>query len=156
MQQTGLGGSRAFLQGLDNQTYHTDSTNITDSKDKQATLSQVALESCNYYGIYPSIYQTATRAIGNTVPASYNLTLGLSVFNPVGNYYPGAIYTHRAAGSTDISGSFLALGLTRTPDVRIAGLSLLSYYHPRVYASEYNATGTSRVAVLQLGMAGGN
>jgi hypothetical protein len=156
MQQTGPGGSRGFLQGLDNQAYHTDSTNITDSKDKQAALSQTAIESCNYYGIYPSTYQTATRALGNTILPSYNLTLGLNIFNPVGNYYPGAIYNHKATGSANITGSFLALGLTRTPDVRIAGLSLLSYYHPRVYASEYNATGTSRVAVLQLGMAGGN
>jgi len=80
--------------------------------------------------------------------------MGLSIFNPVGNYYPGAIYNHVAAGSTNITGSLLALGLTRTPDVRVTGLSLLSYYHPRLYASEYSTHGTSRVVILQLGLVG--
>jgi hypothetical protein len=155
MQMTGQGGARAFLQGLDKQTYYSDTNNITDSKDKQATFTPTTNDACNYYGIYPSAYQTATRALGNTILQSYNLTIGLRVFNAVGNYNPGAIYNHVAAGSPNITGSFLALGLTRTPDVRVTGLSLLSYYQPRVYASEYNATGTSRVAVLQLGMVGG-
>jgi hypothetical protein len=80
--------------------------------------------------------------------------VGLNIFNPSGDYLAGAIYNHYATGQTSITGSFLALGLTRTPDVRVTTLSLLSYYQPRVYASEYTATGTSRLVVLQLGMAG--
>ena len=153
MQQTGGGGSIAFLRGLDNQSYSSTGTAVSDSATRQSTLSQTAIEACNYYGIYPSVSQTSTRALSNTILSTYHLSIGVNVLNPISNYYPGTFYTH---GTNTITGSFLALGLTRTPDIRITGLSLLSYYHPRVYASEYNATGTSRIAVLQLGMAGGN
>jgi hypothetical protein len=111
------------------------------------------LEACNYYGIYPSQSQTSTRAISGTIQTTYHLSIGVNVLNPISGYYPGTLYTH---GTTTISGSLLALGLTRTPDVRITALSLLSYYHPRVYASEYTASGTSRLVVLQLGLAGGS
>ena len=155
MQNIGALGSRAFLQGLNSQTYNkNDNGGITNSIG-QVTFTQKVLDLCNYYGIYPSPYQTSTRALSNTTLSGYNLRVGLNIFNPSGDYLAGAIYNHFATGSTNITGSFLALGLTRTPDVRVTAVSLLSYYQPRVYASEYNATGTSRVAVLQLGMAGG-
>jgi hypothetical protein len=154
MQLISTGGCRAFLQGLDNQAYRpSDTTNVTDSKDKQVTLSQSAIDSCNYYGIYPSSYQTATRALGNTIVSQYNLNIGLNVFNPSGNYLPGTLYTHGTGGS--LTGSFLSLGLTRTPDVRITGISLLSYYQPKLYPSEYTATNATRLVVLQLGLVGG-
>jgi hypothetical protein len=154
MTQTGGGGSIAFLRGLDNQTYSASGTAVTDSATRTGvTLTQTAIEACNYYGIYPASTQTSTRALSSAILATYHLSIGVNVLNPVSNYYPGTIYTH---GTTNITGSFLALGLTRTPDIRVTGLGLLSFYHPRVYASEYNATGTSRVAVLQLGLAGGN
>ena len=156
MQMTGTGGSRAFLEGINNQTYVSNTNAITDSASRQVTLTQGVADLCNYYGIYPSTYQTSTRALSNSTLSGYNLKVGLNVFNPAGDYLAGAIYNHYATGSKNITGSLLALGLTRTPDVRVTGLSLLSYYQPRVFASEYNATGTSRVAVLQLGMAGGN
>jgi hypothetical protein len=156
MKMTAGGGSRAFLEGLNNQTYSYNANAVTDSASRQVTFAQNVLDLCNYYGIYPSPYQTSTRALSNSTLAAYNLKIGLNIFNPAGDYLAGAIYNHYATGSTSITGSLLALGLTRTPDVRVTGLSLLSYYRPRVFASEYNATGTSRVAVLQLGMAGGN
>ena len=154
MQQTGGSGSIAFLRGLDNQPYSTSGTAVTDSANRQATLTQTASDACNYYGIYPSTYQTSTRALSNSILQSYNLTIGLNVFNPVGTYNPGSIYNHMSTGSTDITGSLLALGLTRTPDVRVTGLSLLSYFHPRLYASEYTTEGTSRIVILQLGLVG--
>jgi hypothetical protein len=154
MQQTGGSGSIAFLRGLDNQPYSTSGTAVTDSATRQATLTQTAVTACNYYGIYPSTYQTSTRALSNSILQSYNLAIGLNVFNPVGTYNPGAIYNHKSTGSTDITGSLLALGLTRTPDVRVTGLSLLAYYQPRLYASEYTAQGTSRLVILQLGLVG--
>jgi hypothetical protein len=65
------------------------------------------------------------------------------------------MYNHKSPGSTDITGSLLALGLTRTPDVRLAALSLLSFYQPQLYRSEYTAYGTSRLVILQLGLIGG-
>ena len=154
MQQTAGSGSIAFLRGLDNQPYSTSGTAVSDSATRQATLTQTAISACNYYGIYPSTYQTSTRALSNAILQSYNLTIGLNVFNPVGTYNPGAIYNHKSTGSTDITGSLLALGLTRTPDVRVTGLSLLAYYQPRLYASEYTAQGTSRLVILQLGLVG--
>jgi hypothetical protein len=152
MQLTGGVGSIAFLKGLDNQTYDTTGNAVTDSVTRQVTLTQTAIDACNYYGIYPSSSQTSTRALSNSIITTYHLSEGLNVFNQVSGYNPGTIYTH---GTTNITGSFLALGLTRTPDVRVTALSLLSYYHPRLYRSEYTASGTSRVIILQLGLLGG-
>ncbi len=153
MQQTGGGGSIAFLRGLDNQAYSTIGTGVAESTTRTVTLTEDALDACNYYGIYPSETQTSTRAISGSILTTYHLSVGMNVLEPVSGYYPGTLYTH---GTTSVSGSFLALGLTRTPDVRMTALSLLSYYHPRVYASEYTATNTSRLVVLQLGLAGDN
>jgi len=151
--QIGSAGINAFLQGLDNKTYLNSGTGIT-SNVGVVTFTNQTKDFCNYYGIYPSTYQTSTRALSNSIIQSYHLTMGFNIFNPVGNYYPGAIYNHVAAGSTNITGSILALGLTRSPDVRVTGLSLLSYYHPRLYASEYTTNGTSRIVILQLGLVG--
>jgi hypothetical protein len=154
MNQTYQGGIRAFIQGLDNQTYTYDERDI--AKDVgTVTLTQTAIDSCNYYGVYPSTYQTSTRALSNSTLAGYNLKVGLNVFNPSGDYLSGAIYNHVSSGTSTVTGSLLALGLTRTPDVRVTALSLLSYYRPRLYRSEYTASGTSRVIILQLGLLGG-
>jgi hypothetical protein len=147
-------GVRAFLQGLDNQTYTSDSNGVT-SDVGLVTLTSQAIDACNYYGIYPSSYQTSTRAMSNSILTSYNLTIGLNIFNPSGSNYPGTIYKHIASGSTSTTGSFFALGLTRMPDVRVTALGLLSYYHPRLYRSEYTASNSSRVIILQLGLLGG-
>ena len=154
MQMTGTGGSRAFLEGINNQTYVSNTNAITDSADRQVTFTQNVTDLSNYYGIYPSTYQTSTRALSNSTLAGYNLKVGLNIFNPSGDYLAGAIYNHYATGSSNITGSLLALGLTRTPDVRVSGLSLLSYFQPRLYASEYTAQGTSRLVILQLGLVG--
>jgi hypothetical protein len=155
MRMTAQGGVRAFLQGLDNQPYVYDSSGVC-SDVGVVTLTSDAQYYCNYYGIYPSEYQTSTRALSNSILSSYNLTVGLYMFNQVGNYIPGAIYRHVFYGSTTTTGTFLALGLTRTPDIRLTGLSLLSYYHPRLYRSEYSTYGTSRLVVLQLALVGGS
>ena len=154
MKCVGQAGLNAFLQGLDNQTYHYDDSSATSSVGV-VTLTQDSLNYCNYYGIYPSSYQTSTRALNASILQNYNLSVGFQVFNQVGNYLPGAVYRHVFTGSTNTTGSFLALGLTRTPDIRVTGLSLLSYYQPRLYASDYSAHGTSRLVVLQLGLVGG-
>jgi hypothetical protein len=153
MKKTGQGGSRAFLQGLANQTYLYDDSGVASDVGVVTLTSQI-IDSSNYYGIYPSSYQTSTRALSNSILQSYNLTLGINIFNPVGSNNPGAVYNHKSTGSTNIMGSFLALGLTRTPDVRVTCLSLLSYYQPRLYASEFTAHGTSRLVILQLGLVG--
>jgi hypothetical protein len=154
MKMTSTGGSRAFLAGLNNQAYSYNDNAISDSVSRQVAFTQNVADLCNYYGVYPSTYQTSTRALSNTTLSSYNLKVGLNIFNPSGDYLAGAIYNHYATGSTNITGSLLALGLTRTPDVRVTGLSLLSYYQPRLYASEYTAAGSSRIVILQLGLVG--
>jgi hypothetical protein len=153
MKLVGQAGVNAFLQGLDN---HEVPDQGLCSDVGVVTLTQSTIDSCNYYGIYPSSYQTSTRALSTSILADYNLTVGLPVFNQVGNYLPAALYNHKTSGSPDITGSFLAIGLTRTPDVRITAISLLAYYHPRLYASDYTVEGTSRLVVLQLGLAGGS
>jgi hypothetical protein len=152
MNQTYQGGVRAFLQGLDNQSYRYDPSGAI-SDVGVVTLNQTVANLCNYYGIYPSSYQTSTRAL--SILSGYNVSVGLYVFNPVGNYLPGAVYNHVFSGSSNITGSLLALGLTRTPDIRLTALSLLSYYQPRLYASDYSVYGTSRLVVLQVGLVGG-
>ncbi|MBN1358232.1 hypothetical protein JW988_05635 [Candidatus Bathyarchaeota archaeon] len=153
MRMTAQGGVRAFLQGLDNQAYVYNSNGVT-SDVGVVTLTSEAMYCCNYYGIYPSEYQTSTRALSNSILSTYDLEVGLYVFNPVGNYIPGAIYRHVNSGSTSTTGTFLALGLTRTPDIRLTCLSLLTYYQPRLYRSEYTSYGTSRLIILQLGFVG--
>ncbi len=77
MQQTGTGGSKAFLRGLDSQSYDTSGTDITDSTSRQVVLSQAAIDASNYYGIYPSVNQTSTRAITTSILNTYHLRLGL-------------------------------------------------------------------------------
>jgi hypothetical protein len=149
-------GMNAFLQGLDNRNYNNDPTDIK-SEVGVVSLSSQVLDSCNYYGIYPFPNQTSTRALRNSTLSSYNLYPALQIFNSVNVggtvYNPGALYNHRSG--TRIEGSLLALGLTRTPDIRLTALGLLSYYKPRLYRSEYTATNTSRLVVLQLGLLGG-
>ena len=154
MQNTGPGGSRAFLAGLNSQTYVYENNGITDAANRQVTLTQNVVELSNYYGIYPSISQTSTRALNSEILSDYNLQVGLNIFNPAGDYLAGAVYNHYATGSENITGSFLALGLTRTPDVRVTSLGVLSYFAPRLYAAEYSAAGSSRFVLLQLGLVG--
>jgi len=153
MKQIGQPGINAFLRGIDGQTYQNNNTGIT-SDVGVVTFTNQGVDSCNYYGIYPSSYQTSTRALSNSILQNYHLTIGLNIFNPVGSYNPGSIYNHVVSGSTNITGSLLALGLTRTPDIRVTCLSLLSYFQPRLYASEYTAEGTSRIVILKLGLVG--
>jgi len=154
----GAAGMNAFLQGLDNQTYASNSTWITGSLSGVKYLTSEALEDCNYYGIYPSPYQTFTRALPSYITGVYHLNVTTHIFNPDGSYYPGSVYRHNTVqgGTAAFQGGFLALGVTRTPDIRVTAVGLLSDYKPRIYRSEYSAYGTSRVAVLQLGLAGGS
>jgi hypothetical protein len=148
-------GLRAFLQGLDNKPYSY-STSSTGNPGL-VYLSQEAIYYCNYYGIYPSPYQTSTRALPELMLSTYNLpeSFRTYIFDKKDNLIPGAIYRHVAAGDNKVTGSFFALGLTRTPDIRLTGLGLLCAFKPRLYRSEYTASGTSRLVVLQLGQVGG-
>ncbi len=150
----GQAGVRAFLQGLDGQNYLYDNSSLIPDTGFIATLSQQVLECCNYYGIYPSPYQTSTRALKDSILTEYHLTIGLKIFDSVTvsgtTYNPGALYNHVSK-----NGSLLALGLTRTPDIRLTALGLLSYYKPRRYPLEYTARNATRLVVLQLGLVGG-
>jgi hypothetical protein len=155
MNAVGAGGLNAFLKGLNNESYSYDGTWITGDTNDDSRLATVPLTSdsiyyCNYYGIYPSTTQTATRALPSSIVGRYNLDVSTYIFEPVGTWLAGAIFRHNSG-----QGSFLALGLTRTPDIRITALGLLSDFKPRLYRSEYTAYGTSRLVVLQLGLVGG-
>ncbi len=126
--------SRAFLQGLNSQTYNKNDNGAIIDSDHSANwlpghIQQTVNDLSNYYGIYPPSYQTSTERYPIQYLASYNLRVGFNIFNPYTynsvTYLAGAIYNHYATGSSNITGSLLALGLTRTPDVRVTGLSLL-------------------------------
>jgi len=148
MKKVGPAGLTAFLQGIDGQNYTYNNNAITNSPGA-VYLSSDASYYCNYYGIYPSPYQTSTRALPDSILTAYHLSVTSYIFNKVSTWIPGAVYRNT------YQGSFLALGLTRTPDIRLTGLGLLCTYKPRLYRSEYTANGTSRLVVLQLGQAGG-
>ena len=152
----GNAGLNAFLQGLDNRASYVPGSSST-SNPGTVYLSSKVVANTNYYGIYPSQYQTSTRALPTSNIATYNLDVTTYVFNPVGSSIPAAVYRHKVTidGITQYQGGFYAIGLTRTPDIRITALGLLSDYHPRLYASEYTAEGTSRLVILQLSLVGG-
>jgi hypothetical protein len=140
-------GLNAFLRGIDNQSYSYDNTWIT-GEPGIVYLSSQASYYCNYYGIYPSPYQTATRALPDSILSTYHLSQTFAIFNKVSNWMAGSVYKN--AGS----GSFIALGLTRSMDIRLTSLGLLCAYKPRLFRSDYTVNGTSRLVVLQLGQAG--
>ncbi len=149
MKDVQAAGLNSFLKGLDNQTYVYNNNWITAELAGSVYLSSEAIYYCNYYGIYPSYYQTASRALPSSITSTYSLNVSNYIFNPSGGYLAGAVYTHAP------SGAFLALGLTRTPDIRLTAIGLLDYYRPRLYRSEYTSTGTSKLVILQLGQMGG-
>jgi hypothetical protein len=153
MSQVGNAGLNAFLQGLDDRSSYNYGSSSTSSPGV-VYLSSAVVDSSNYYGIYPSPYQTSTRSLPTSYTSEYDLDVTTYVFNPVGGSIPAAIYRHRGTGNS-YQGGFYAIGLTRTPDIRLTALGLLNDYHPRLYRSEYTANGTSRIAVLQLGFVGG-
>ena len=152
MSQVGDRGLNAFLQGLDNRSPYVYGSSSTSSPGV-VYLSNEVIESSNYYGIYPSPYQTSTRALPASYASEYHLDITTNVFNSGGSI-PAAVYRHTEA-SGDYQGGFYAIGLTRTPDIRLTALGLLTDYRPRLYRSEYTANGTSRIVILQLGLVGG-
>jgi hypothetical protein len=156
MRQTSNPGLNAFLQGLDNRSSYTPGSSSTGSPGV-VYLSSQAIDSSNYYGIYPSPYQTSTRALPTSITTDYHLDVTTYVFNPVSGSIPAAVYRHKVTigGTTQHQGGFYAIGLTRTPDIRLTALGLLADYKPRLYRSEYTANGTSRIVILQLGLVGG-
>jgi hypothetical protein len=165
MKSVGAPGMNSFLSGLNGETYTTDSIGwITLGGGSNpakviVTLAASAADFTNYYGVYPFSTQTATRAVPSTIQSRYNLTAVSYVFNPKDDsgktWLAGATFVHNSSNG-DITGKFVPIGLTRSADIRITALAILSYYQPRLYRSEYTVYGTSRLAVLQLGPAGGS
>jgi hypothetical protein len=51
-------------------------------------------------------------------------------------------------------GSFMSLGLARTPNLKVAMLGILAQYKPSIYRADFTVKGTTRVIVLQLGQIG--
>jgi hypothetical protein len=150
MNMTSSYGLEAFLEGLNDQGYSY-ATSTTYSIPGLVNLTPSALDYCNYYGIYPSRNQTSTRAL--SINNTFGLTATSIVFNPATvsgtKCLAAATYTHKGGGA------FTAIGLTRIPDIRIAVLALLMYYHPALYASASTASSSTRLVVLQLGLQGG-
>ncbi|MGB8780199.1 MAG: hypothetical protein WCD81_06070 [Candidatus Bathyarchaeia archaeon] len=152
MVMVGSNGLGSFLEGLSNKSY-TYANSDTNETATVVSLSNVAQYYSNYYGIYPSSQQTSTRAMDLSILGTYQLTVTTYILNPWGNWSAGAVYRHIISGN--VTGSFMSLGLARTPDIRLTALGLLSDYKPTLFPSQYGASGTSRLVVLQLGEAGG-
>jgi hypothetical protein len=156
-------GLNAFLEGLDNQPYNYNPAWITGSPG-MVYLSSEAQSLSNYYGFYPSDYQTSTRALPTSITNQFNLTVSTYLFNTTfagGQYNPGAVYRHHwtmkvnGVNITNNQGGFFALGMTRIPDIRLAALGILCDYQPLRFSSLYTAAGNNRLLVLQLGTVGG-
>jgi len=160
MVHVGRPGLQAFLQGLGDKTYSYG--NSRTGNPGVVYFTSRATYYSNYYGIYPSSYQTSTRALSSSILATYDLDVNKQygyVFQQSGEWIAGATYSH--IGSDEkIHGAFTAIGLTRTPDIRVTALALLMYYHPILYKSEFTLrTGerpTQRLVVMQLGQQGGS
>lgn len=150
--QVGSAGRTAFLQGLDNQTYSYNTTSGV-GPGRVVNLTSKAQDYCNYYGLYPNPSQTASRSMPLSVVNDYHMTIAFQMFDTYvdgsSSYVPGALF------SNSVSGSLLALGLTRTPDVRLTALGLLGYYKPLRYPIEQNTSNSSRLVILSVGRMGG-
>lgn len=148
--KVGSAGRTAFLQGLDNQSYFF-RTDSGVGPGEIVTLTSEAQYCCNYYGLYPNPSQTASRSTPLSVRSDYNLTIAFQMFNitPNSSYVGGALFKN------SVSGSLLALGLTRTPDVRLTALGLLGYYKPSLYPTEQTTSSSSRLVILSVGRMGG-
>jgi len=149
MEDVRTSGINAFLQGLDNRPYSYDTTGIAAGVGV-VEFTPEALDSCNYYGIFPSPYQTASRALTQSIETDYNLQRCATIFNLKNSRVPAATFKHQ-----DGNGALMAIGLTRIPDIRITAIGLLMYYNPIIYRTEFGASGTSRLVTLQLGQQGG-
>lgn len=164
MVQVSKPGLRAFLMGLDGQSYTSPPGNSQTESPGVVYFTSWARYYSNYYGIYPSQYQTSTRALSDTILSTYHLTVDSAngyVFQKAGEWIAAATYNHRDPYPNGvIHGSLTAIGLTRIPDIRITVLALLMYYHPVLYKSEFTITSgerpTQRLVVLQLSQQGGN
>ena len=149
MKQVGPAGLNAFIRGL------TGETSVGSDIMKPVNvvyLSSEAIEFCNYYGVYPSPHQTSSRALNKNILVDDCGLIATELFvrsSADPNYVPAATYTNIDGGA------LTAIGLTRTPDVRIAALAILMYYHPNVYRSNFGDRETSRLVTLQLGQQGG-
>jgi hypothetical protein len=150
MKKTFQGGINAFLQALDGQQpFKYNDTSIVNGTLMTVYLSQDASNYCNQYGVYPSPSQSATRSLFLSINSTYNLRTTTYLFNPNGGALAGAVYRNV------VSGGLLAIGVARTPDIRLTALGLLCDYKPALIRSEYTVAGTSKLIVLQLGTAGG-
>jgi len=155
-------GLRAFLMGLDGQGYTSPPGNSQTGNPGVVYFTSWANYYSNYYGIYPSPYQTSTRALPPSILEDYNLKVDNKygyVFQQSNGWIAGATYNHIGSDGK-IHGSLTAIGLTRIPDIRATALALLMYYHPVLYKSEFTLrTGerpTQRLVVLQLSQQGGS
>ena len=157
MKLVGPAGFNGFLQGLNGNDYSYNSAWIARSLGV-VQLTNDAWDMSNYYGTYPESYQTATRALSSDTLANYNVFINpqANIFEPIAYnddpFYAGATYSHFEDNIRQ--GSFTAIGLARTPDIRITILGLLMFYRPNIYRTEFGASGTSKLVVLQLGQVG--
>jgi hypothetical protein len=149
MEDVRTAGVNAFLQGLDGTSYSYNDAG-TAAEVGVVQLTTEALELCNYYGIYPSPQQSASRALTLSIESTYHLDRFATLFGLKNSRVAGATFKHQ-----DGNGALTAIGLTRIPDIRVTALALLMYYRPAVYRSEFGASGTSRLVTLQLGQQGG-
>jgi hypothetical protein len=167
--QVGSKGLNYFLEGLDYTSYPSpveNTTWITSEIPGVIYYTDNVREYQDYYGLYTGQSQTSSRALPITDMGRYHLTLPVdskgvkytNIFNPVTvggkQYYAGATWVHRVGGVTH--GSFMAIGLVRTPDIRVSLIGLLDFYHPKLLRTEFSISGTSRLVELQISQMGAN
>jgi len=158
MKLVGAAGLNNFLRGLDSQSYSSSDTQwLTADIREPLQFTAEARDLSNYYGIYPAPSPMASRALpvtgSKSIVSRYHLTRRATMFEL--KTYSGDQYAPAATFSHTGGGALTAIGLTRTPDIRITVLDLLMYYRPNIYKSEFGASDTSRLVTLQLSQQGG-
>ena len=165
MEDVESAGLNNFLRGIDDQGFSSSPPEgwITDKIMEPLELTSEARDLSNYYGIYPAPSPMASRALPITGPESivepyekYHLTRQATMFEPKPGYDNASyLYVPAATFSHTGGGALTAIGVTRTPDIRITVLDLLMYYRPQIYRSEFGASDTLRFVTLQLAQQGG-
>lgn len=149
----GIGGSGldSFAEGFTNNNSSCSISVGAPGGTSIVDASTDLLAAENYYGIYVNPYQSSSRPLQN--PQGCGLQPVMAVFNSFTSgsdsitYYPAEVYTNSAH-----RGYFIDIGLVRIPDIRIAALALLEFFHPQVIPStNFATTGYTRLVVLQLG-----
>jgi len=111
-------------------------------------LTDKGFETMNTYGIQIPPYQSSSRALSRSWVEAGGWNVAIQIFYEEQGYLPVSVLTKG-------EGAFIQVGLTRTPDIRVSVIALLSYLRPSLSELLENAIVGLRVLVLKMAYIGG-